>query len=205
VGRIIKGGANRINTQERVIIFVDGSNLYHSLKFHFKRTDIDIGRFCQKVLGNRKLIRVYYYNALVSQKEEPERYADQQKFLATIEAIPYFELKMGRLVYNNWPGTPPYEKGVDIMLATDMLTHAYSDNYDTALLVAGDSDYVYALQAVKNAGKHVEITLFGKENTSVPLRKVADKVVPVDGRFLRGAWKKPLNGKQVKQKKQTKQ
>ena len=132
---------------------------------------------------------MYYYNALVGQNEEPERYKDQQKFLSTLEAIPYFELKMGRLVYNNWPGTPPYEKGVDIMLATDMLTHAYNDNYDTALLVAGDSDYVYALQAVKNAGKHVEVTLFGRENTSVPLRKVADKVLAIDGRFMRGVWK----------------
>lgn len=193
MGRNIKGGLNRINASERVIIFVDGSNLYHSLKYHFKRTDIDIGNFCQRILGRRKLIRIYYYNALVGQKEEPERFADQQKFLSTIEAIPYFELKMGRLVYNNWPGTPPYEKGVDIMLATDMLTHAYSDNYDTALLVAGDSDYVYALQAVKNAGKHVEITLFGGENTSVPLRKVANKVVNIDGRFLRGVWKQSAN------------
>lgn len=193
MGRYIKGGLNRINATERVIIFVDGSNLYHSLKYYFKRTDIDIGKFCQRILGRRKLIRVYYYNALVGQKEEPDRYIDQQKFLSTIEAIPYFELKMGRLVYNNWPGTPPYEKGVDIMLATDMLTHAYSDNYDTALLVAGDSDYVYALQAVKNAGKHVEITLFGSENTSVPLRKVADKIVSIDGRFLRGVWKQSAN------------
>ncbi|MDD5486639.1 MAG: NYN domain-containing protein, partial [Dehalococcoidales bacterium] len=77
-----------------------------------------------------------------------------------------------------------------------MLTHAYSDNYDTALLVAGDSDYVYALQAVKNAGKHVEITLFGKEGTSALLRKVADKVVPIDGRLLRGVWKQPANAQQ---------
>jgi len=172
---------------------VDGSNLYHSLKFFFRRTDIDIGKFCHRLLGRRKLIRIYYYNALVGQKEEPERYKDQQKFLTTIESLPYFELKMGRLVYNNWPGTPPYEKGVDIMLATDMLTHAYSDNYDTALLVAGDSDYVYALQAVKNAGKHVEVALFGRENTSVPMRRVADKVLQIDGRLLRGVWKQGSN------------
>ncbi len=171
------------------MIFVDGSNLYHSLKYYFKRTDIDIGKFCYRLLGRRELVRIYYYNALVGQKEEPERYKDQQKFLANLEALPYFELKMGRLVYSNWPGTPPYEKGVDIMLATDMLTHAYNDNYDTAMLVAGDSDYVYALQAVKNAGKHVEVTLFGRENTSVPLRKVADRVIAIDGRLLRGVWK----------------
>ncbi len=188
-GSLLLRRNHSIDSSERVIIFVDGSNLYHSLKYYFKRADIDIAKFCRRVLGRRKLIRIYYYNALVGQKEEPERYKDQQKFLTSLETQPYFELKLGRLIYYNWPGTAPYEKGVDIMLATDMLTHANNNNYDTAMLVAGDNDYVYALQAVKNAGKHVEVALFGRENTSVPLRKVADKVIRIDGRLLRGLWK----------------
>ena len=33
--------------EEKVMIFIDGSNLYHSLRNHFKRTDLDIGRFCR--------------------------------------------------------------------------------------------------------------------------------------------------------------
>ena len=174
---------------ERVMIFIDGSNMYHSLRHFFKRTDIDIGRFCQKILDKRRLVRIYYYNAKVGQKEEPERFLDQKKFFAGVEAIPYTELRLGRLVYNNWPGTPPYEKGVDIQLATDMITHSFKNNYDVAILVAGDNDFVGALQAVKDNGKHVEVALFGKERTSMQLRNVADKVVTIDGRLLRGCWK----------------
>ncbi|MDP6448583.1 MAG: NYN domain-containing protein, partial [Dehalococcoidales bacterium] len=45
------------------MIFIDGSNLYHSLKNIFGRTDLDIGKFCQRLLGRRKLGRIYYYNA----------------------------------------------------------------------------------------------------------------------------------------------
>ena len=45
---------------ERVMVFVDGSNLYHSLKNHFKRTDLDLGRFCQKLLRRRQLIRICF-------------------------------------------------------------------------------------------------------------------------------------------------
>ena len=56
---------------DRVMIFIDGSNLYHSLKGFFKRTDIDIGKFCDKLLDKRRLIRIYYYNARVGQREEP--------------------------------------------------------------------------------------------------------------------------------------
>jgi uncharacterized LabA/DUF88 family protein len=154
---------------DRVMIFIDGSNMYHSLKHHFKRTDVDIGRFCQKLLDKSRLIRIYYYNAEVGQKEEPERHKDQRKFFDGIAAIPYAELRLGRLVYNNWPNSPPYEKGVDIQLATDMITHSFKNNYDVAVLVAGDTDYVGALQA--------------------PLRKVADRVITIDGRLLRGCWK----------------
>ncbi len=174
---------------ERVMIFIDGSNMYHSLKHFYKKTNIDIGSFCQKILDRRRLVRIYYYNAKVGQKEEPERYKEQKKFFDGVEAIPYTELRLGRLVYNNWPSTPPYEKGVDIQLATDMITHSFKNNYDVAVLVAGDNDFVGALQAVKDNGKNVEVALFGKERTSMQLRNVADKVVSIDGRLLRGCWK----------------
>ncbi len=55
---------------DRLMIFIDGSNLYHSLKGFFKRTDIDIGKFCQKLLDKRRLIRIYYYNAIVGRREK---------------------------------------------------------------------------------------------------------------------------------------
>jgi uncharacterized LabA/DUF88 family protein len=176
-------------SSERVMIFIDGSNMYHSLKHYYKKTNIDIGRFCQKILGRRRLVRMYYYNAQVGHKEEPERYKRQQRFFAEVTAIPYTELRMGRLVYINWPNTPPYEKGVDIQLATDMITHSFKNNYDVAILVAGDNDFVGALQSVKDNGKNVEVALFGKERTSMQLRNVADRVITIDGRLLRGCWK----------------
>ncbi len=96
---------------DRVMIFIDGSNMYHSLKGFFKRTDIDIGKFCYRVLEKRRLIRIYYYNARVGRKEEPERYQHQQAFFDSVNAIPYCEIRLGRLVYINWPNAPPYEKG----------------------------------------------------------------------------------------------
>ena len=178
-----------VDKTERVMIFIDGSNLYHSIKNFFKRTDIDMGKLSNKLLDKRRLIRIYYYNAKVGLKEEPERYRDQQAFFASVSAIPYCELRLGRLVYINWPNTPPFEKGVDIQLATDMITHSFKNNYDVAVLVAGDNDYVGALQAVKDNGKNVEVALFGKERTSRQLRVTADRVITINARFLKGCWK----------------
>ncbi len=190
---------------ERVMIFIDGSNLYHSLKKTFGRTDLDMGKFCNQLVAKRHLTRIYYYNARVGQKEEPERYKHQQAFFTSVNAIPYTELRLGRLVYNNWPNTPPYEKGIDVQLATDMLTHSFKNNYDVGILVAGDNDYVSAVQAVKDSGRHVEIALFGQEGTSRQLRSVADKVIPINRHLVKGCWKQSGGGKQNNEprKKQT--
>ena len=48
--------------------------------------------------------------------------------------------------------------GVDVMLATDMLTLAFKDRYDVAILVSSDADYKHAIEAVKfEIGKTVEL------------------------------------------------
>ena len=96
---------------------------------------------------------------------------------------------MGRLIYRNWPNEPPYEKGLDVKLVTDMLVHGFQGNYDVIILVSSDSDFADALQAVKDKGKHVEIALFGPAWASQHLRDVADKVITLDADFLSPCWK----------------
>ncbi len=175
--------------RERVMVFVDGSNLYHSLKSQFGHADLNFETFCRKVTGDRNMVRAYYYNATVDQTKEPEHYQDQSKFFQDMRRIPYLEVRLGRLVYRNWPSEPPYEKGIDVMMTTDILLLCFRDTYDTLIMVGGDTDLADALQAVKDMGKHVEVALFGAPWTSQRLRDVADKVVKIDGNFLRGCWK----------------
>ena len=138
------------------------------------------------MVGERALFRIYYYNAPLDQTKEPDR--DQQRFFASLRSVPYLELRRGRLVYRNWPNEAPYEKGIDVKLATDMLVHGFRANYDTVVLVSGDDDFSDALQAVKDVGKHVEIALFG-QRTSQHLREVADAVIEMGPDFLSGCWR----------------
>ena len=56
--------------------------------------------------------------------------------------------------------TAPTEKGVDVAIATIMLTHAMNKAYDTALLVSGDKDYLETIKIIKNLGLRVEIIGF---------------------------------------------
>lgn len=175
-----------MSTSERVMIYIDGSNVYHSLRSGGWRTDLNFEHFCAELAGDRRLVRTYYYNAQVDEAKDPETYGKQQQFFASLRNIPYFELRLARVVYPpKWPAVPAYEKGVDVHLAIDMLTHAARDNYDVAILVSADSDFAEAVQAVKDFGKNVEVALFGPSaETSQVLRDVADKVTVIDEKVL---------------------
>ncbi len=140
---------------ERVMVFIDGSNFYHGLKNIIDKKRIDFNNLTNQLVTNdRKLIRVYYYNSPVNQKQFPEMYKEQQKFFISIQSLPYYELKLGRLEPRN--GTV-VEKGVDVKLALDMVMFCVRDQYDVAILISADGDFADAVQYVKDMGKHVEV------------------------------------------------
>jgi uncharacterized LabA/DUF88 family protein len=77
-------------------------------------------------------------------------------------------------------------KGVDIALTTDLLGNAYRDNYDAAVLVAGDGDYVPLVEEVKRLGKVVHVVFFGERNRglSPELRLASDRFWEFEHAFL---------------------
>jgi uncharacterized LabA/DUF88 family protein len=170
--------------EDRVAIFIDGSNLYHGLKNNFRRQDLDFTAFIAKLCGNRPLFRTYYYNVLQDPAKWPDAHKEQQEFLDILNKTPYLEIRLG--------GTKvasgiPVEKGIDVMLATDLQLFAWNNFYDIAILVSGDSDFVYAVQVVKNIGKHVEVAYF--ENAiSKDLLDVADNKHQLNAEYFKGLW-----------------
>lgn len=170
--------------EDRVAIFIDGSNLYHALRSSFNRYDLNFVKFADKLCGERRLFRVYYYNILQEQNQYPEAYREQQEFLEALYRMPYLEVRLGRTKIAQGI---PVEKGIDIMLATDLLHFGWTNLYDVAILVSGDGDFAYALQAVKNTGKHVEVAYF-ENNISKDLLDVSDQRHLLNQAFLKGLW-----------------
>ena len=170
--------------KDRIAIFIDGSNLYHALRSNFKRHDLNFTKFTDRLCGERRLFRVYYYNILQDPDQYPEGHRDQQDFLEALHHIPYLEIRLGSTKITQGI---PVEKGLDIMLATDMLHFAWTDLYDVALLVSGDGDFAYALQSVKNIGKHVEVAYF-ENNISKKLLEVADQRYLLNRSFFADLW-----------------
>ena len=146
--------------------------------------DLDFGSFVTKLCGERQLFRAYYYNILQDPERRGAAYQEQQKFLATLYNTPYLEVCLGISKYR---GDVLVEKGVDIMMATDLLQFAYRDLYDVAVLVSGDADFAYAMQATKNLGKHVEVMAF-PSNLSYELSQTADVLHVVDPEFFDDLW-----------------
>jgi uncharacterized LabA/DUF88 family protein len=76
-------------------------------------------------------------------------------------------------------------KGVDIALTTDMLTHAFQNHFDVAILLAGDSDYVPLVGRVKSLGKIVWVWFFQSKEDGLgsELRLASDVFIPLDNQF----------------------
>jgi uncharacterized LabA/DUF88 family protein len=170
--------------ESRVAIFIDGSNLYHALRSNFGRHDLNFAEFANRLCGNRFMFRTYYYNILQSSSTRTDGIREQQDFLNALRETPYLEVRLGSTKLSQGVAV---EKGVDVMLATDLLHFAWNNLYDVAVLVSGDSDYAYALQAVKNMGKHVEVAYF-ENNISKDLLDISDKRHLLDIKFFKGLW-----------------
>ncbi len=167
---------------DRVAIFIDGSNLYHSVQNNFGRHDLNFTEFANKLSAGRKLFRIYYYNVLQDPSQDPDGYREQQEFLDVLKKTPYLEVRLG-----STKKALGVEKGIDVMIATDLLYFAWSGFYDVAILVSGDADFAYAVQAVKNMGKHVEVAYF-ESGISKDLLDVADNRYLLDRNFFNGVW-----------------
>lgn len=169
---------------DRVAVFIDGSNLYHALKDNFGRADLNFAEFARKLCGERTLFRTYYYNVLQETGKVTEGHRDQGDFLEALRRVPYFETRLGGTKLSQGVMV---EKGIDIMLATDLVNFAWKNVYDTAILVSGDADFAYAVRVVKDMGKHVEVAHF-ESNVSRDLMDLADCRHLLDREFFRGLW-----------------
>ncbi len=149
-----------MNQKERIAIFIDGSNVYHNLKNLFpdkKSFDFNFEKFTNYLVKDRFLFKIYYYNAPLDIMQDKEKYIKQQKFFDKIKRITNFVFVMCRMQKRKIGDKTIYEvKEDDIHLAVDMVKSACNDDYDIAVLVSSDGDFVPAIKAVIEKGKKVE-------------------------------------------------
>ena len=70
---------------ERVIILIDGSNFYYSTAK--KGRKVDFTKLTKELVGNRKLVNVYYYVAPLDIEANEKKYWSHQRFLNKLKQI----------------------------------------------------------------------------------------------------------------------
>jgi uncharacterized LabA/DUF88 family protein len=160
---------------DRVMIFIDGSNLLRSWMEMYPGLNIDMIKLIDELTKKRRLIRPCFYGSIHPEKMEKEiRFHDFLQYNGFSTVIIPLRKR----------GTNYIEKGVDVALVTDMLSHAYNDAYDIAVLVSGDQDFHKAISRIKDLGKRVEIAYFSsgeidKPNLCADMRKIADSFINI--------------------------
>ncbi len=115
-------------------------------------------------------IRAYYYTSVTGDEPKLQEVNEALRKLA-------FEPKVFKKSANR------KSKGVDISLTKDFLSHAFLNNYDFVVLIAGDADYLPLIEEVKRLGKIVYLT-FLSSGLSQDLRLAADWFGSLDKLFL---------------------
>lgn len=160
---------------EKIIIFIDGNNLYHSLGriFNNEKTDFfNFEKFIKHIANGRKVIETYYYIGIFDLTYNSKSYATQQRFFSKLRKIKNFNLFTCRMQKVRIGGKTIYQtKEDDIRLALDMIKLV--DKYDAAILVSNDGDFVPVVEFVQEKGKRVENVGIGK-SPSYYLKQVCD-------------------------------
>jgi uncharacterized LabA/DUF88 family protein len=154
-------------TSERTMMFIDGSNLFHSTRDFDPQLKIDLVKLREVLTENRNLIRAYYYHSIPT--EGPERI---EKHIAFHHLLEYNGFKTVILPLRK-RGIEYVEKGVDVSLVVDMLTLGFDRAYECGILVAGDADYVRAIQEVERKGIRIEVAFYDPPLCAGDLRRAA--------------------------------
>jgi uncharacterized LabA/DUF88 family protein len=141
---------------ERVIVYIDGFNLYFGLKHKAwtKYYWLDLSRLATELLApGQLLVRIKYFTSKISNPAAKRK--RQQTYLSALVTLPDFEIHYGR--YQTFVKTctrcghrhlHSSEKRTDVNIATHLLVDAFQGAFDTAILVSADSDLAAPISEV---------------------------------------------------------
>lgn len=168
--------------RQRVVCFIDGSNLYSLLESAFGSGKVKLNRLCGELAGeDRELVQWRYYAATLPQGatvQEKSRYWRQQRFFqAAIKQHRKAQLRLGRFQRDKTGALR--EKGVDVLLAVDLIELARENKYDAAVVMSADGDLVPVIQVVqRHFQKRVEVAL-PRSAPAFHIREVSDRYIEI--------------------------
>lgn len=158
--------------EEKLALFIDGSNLYASAKaLDF---DIDYKLLLKWAAAQGRLVRAFYYTALIDDQE----YSPIRPLVDWLDYNGYTMVTKPTKEFVDAQGRRKIKGNMDIELAIDMMEMA--DHVDHIMLFSGDGDFRRLTEAVQRKG--VRVTVVSTIKSSPPM--VADELRRQADHFL---------------------
>lgn len=160
--------------EEKIALFIDGSNLYstaRSLNF-----DIDYKKLYQVFANEARLVRAFYYTALI----EDQEYSPLRPLIDWLDYNGYTMVTKPAKEFTDGSGRRKLKGNMDIELAVDMME--LSDKIDHAVLFSGDGDFRSLVEAVQRRGVRITVISSIRVQPSMiadELRRQADQFVDI--------------------------
>jgi uncharacterized LabA/DUF88 family protein len=170
--------------EQRVGVFIDAQNLYHSAKNLYK-SRVNFENILNSAVEGRHLIRAIAY-VITTESGEERSFFEALENMGIETKTKDLQVFFGGSKKADW----------DVGLAIDAVRLA--QKLDTVVIASGDGDFVPLVEYLKNLGVQVEVLSFGKSSSS-RLIEVADDFVDLDddpNQYLIRAFK----GKNIKKK-----
>jgi uncharacterized LabA/DUF88 family protein len=136
---------------QRVGVFIDTQNLYHSAK-HLYKARVNFGNILEEAVGGRTLVRAIAY--VISTES-----GDEKNFFEALTKMG-IETKVKDLqIFADGAKKADWDVGI----AVDAIKLA--PKLDTVVLVTGDGDFVPLIQYLEQHGIQVEVISFGKSSS----------------------------------------
>ena len=139
------------NEGVRVAVFVDGANLYHSIKSYYRGV-LDYGVLLEAAVGGRELLRATFYIVEKQETEETPSGSGARSFVYNLNRFGYKvrskPLAVHETINPDGEKTVTHKGDWDMGIVVDMMRLA--DHADAYILVSGDGDYVEAVEYLQS-------------------------------------------------------
>tara|TARA_B100002051_G_scaffold275387_1_gene319140 strand:- start:3432 stop:4061 length:630 start_codon:yes stop_codon:yes gene_type:complete len=164
-----------IHPHERIALFIDGSNLYaaaRALGF-----DIDYRRLLEAFTDKGKLLRAFYYTALI----EDQEYSPIRPLVDWLDYNGYTMVTKPTKEFTDDAGRRKLKGNMDIELAIDVMEMA--EHLDHAIIFSGDGDFRRLVDAVQRKGVRVSVVSTIRSQPPMiadELRRQVDNFIELD-------------------------
>ncbi len=135
--------------EERMAVFIDGANLYAAARgLGF---DIDYRKLLELFANKGRLVRAFYYTALV----ENEEYSPIRPLVDWLDYNGYTMVTKPTKEFTDAFGRRKIKGNMDIELAIDVME--MSDRVEHIVIFSGDGDFRRLVEAVQRKGVRVSV------------------------------------------------